>query len=493
MTISFSGIPTTLRVPSVAAEFDSSRAAGGAALMPYRGLIIGQKITAGTGTANTVVRVTSAAQVAVIAGIGSMLHRQAMAWFAANKSTEVYIGILDDNGAGVAATKTIVASGTATAAGTINLYIGGELIQVAVASGDASTAVATAINAAIGAVASTRGLPVTAGVASSTVTLTARNAGAVGQDLNVRVNYQYGEALPAGVTLTIASVTSGVTNPVLTTLIAAMGDIWFHVIAHPYTDATSLTAIEAELVSRFGAARMIDGVAFTSAVGSNSVLGTLGDTRNCPHSVIVGQAGETPITPPSEFAAEVAALVAYHSANDPARPHQTLPLVWSKPPAEADLFTDAERNLMLWDGIGTTKVVAGGQVQLERLVTTYQRNAAGGADVAYLDSTTMFTIMYLRYSLRARILAAFPRHKLIDDGTRVGAGQAVVTPKIAKAECLAWFTQLEELGLVEGFTQFKTDLVVERNVTDRSRLDFLVGPDIANGFIVGAISVQFRL
>ncbi len=492
MAISFSGIPPTLRVPSVAAEFDSSRAAGGPALLPYRALIIGQKTSAGTATANTVVRVTSAAQASVYGGVGSMLHRMALAWYAANKTTELWLGVLDDNGAGVLATKTIIASGTATAAGTINLYIGGQLVQVAVASGDISTVIATAINAAIAAVATTLGLPVTSGVSSSTVTLTARNKGTIGQDLDVRANYQYGEAYPAGVSLAFATAVSGITNPVLTTLIAALGDTWYNVIAHPYTDATSLTAIEAEMVSRFGPERMIDGVAITSATGSNSTLGTLGDTRNSPHNCIVGQPGASPVTPPSEFAAEVAALVAYHSSIDPARPHQTLPMTWTKAPAEADLFSDAERNLMLYDGVATTKVGAGGVVQLERIITTYKTNVAGGADTAYLDSTTMFTLMYLRYSFRARILAAFPRHKLANDGTRFGAGQAIITPKIGKAEAFAWFRQMETLGLVENFDQFKTDLIVERNVTDPNRLDFQLGPDLINGFIVGAISIQFR-
>jgi hypothetical protein len=39
---------------------------------------------------------------------------------------------------------------------------------------------------------------------------------------------------------------------------------------------------------------------------------------------------------------------------------------------------------------------------------------------------------------------------------------------------------MEELGLVENFDQFKTDLVVERNASDPNRLDFLLPPDIIN-------------
>ena len=39
--------------------------------------------------------------------------------------------------------------GKTTAAGTISLYLGGVLVQVAVAAGDAATAIATAMSAAI--------------------------------------------------------------------------------------------------------------------------------------------------------------------------------------------------------------------------------------------------------------------------------------------------------------------------------------------------------
>lgn len=493
MSISFDSIPSNRRAPGVLAEFNSSRAGSGPALMTYRAAIIGQKTSAGTATANAWVRCSSADEAATLGGPGSMLHRMAKAWFASNKSTELWLGVLDDNAAGVLATKTITITGPATAAGTLSIYIGNDLVSVAVANGDAQNDIVTAIDTAISAVETTRGLPVVCTSATNVVTLTAKNKGVEGQNLPLRLNYQDGESTPAGLTVTVANGTEGVTNPVLTTLIAAAGDTQYHVIAHPYTDATSLTAIEAELVSRFGPLRMIDGIAITSAPGSNSTLGTLGDTRNSPHSIIVGQPGETPLTPPCEFAAEVAAVVAYYGAIDPARPFQTLPLTWSKAPAEADWFTATERDLLLKDGIATTKVVAGGQVQLERIVTTSQTNAAGGADTSYLDATTLLTLMYFRYSIRAQLLARFPRHKLASDGTRVGSGQAIVTPLIAKGECLAWARDMEDLGLLENFDGFKTDLVVERNGSDVNRLDIILPPDLVNGLVVTAISVQFRL
>jgi phage tail sheath gpL-like len=198
-------------------------------------------------------------------------------------------------------------------------------------------------------------------------------------------------------------------------------------------------------------------------------------------------------TPVDEFAAAVAAVAAFYGNADPARPFQTLALTGVLAPAEGDRFTLQERNLLLFDGISTTKTVAGGVVQLGRLITTYQTSASGASDISYLDVTTMLTLAYLRYSFRNRILQRYPRHKLADDGTRFGAGQAIITPKIGKAEAVAWFSAMETLGLVENIEQFKTDLIVERNVQDPNRLDFLLPPDLVNQFIVGAAQIQFRL
>jgi phage tail sheath gpL-like len=493
MTVPFNSVPSALRIPFVTAEFDSSRAEQGPAQLAYRVLLVGQKITAGTATANTLVRVTSADQVATYAGRGSQLHRMAIQYFRANKVTETWIGVLADNGAGVAPTGNILFAGTATAAGTVSLYIGGQLIETAVAVGDTAANVATAVVAEFG---DDQGddLILTAAVDGTTpakVNLTHRHKGIAGNEVDVRLNYQDGDALPAGITATVTALSGGTTAPTLTSLIAAMGETQFHVIAHPYTDATSLSALEAELLDRAGPMRMIEGLAITAKSDSHSNLVTLGDGRNSRYSSILG--GYKYPTPPAEIAASAAGVVALAAAADPARPFQTLELPGVLPPADADQFTNEERNLLLYDGVATTKAAAGGVVQLDRLITTYQTNAAGSPDTAYLDATTIFTLLYFRYSWKARVQSKYARAKLADDGTRVGPGQPVVTPKSMKAEAMHWFDDMAELGLVEGADQFKRDLVVMRNATDPNRLDVLLPPDLINQLVVVAANIQFRL
>lgn len=489
MAISFNSVPSNLRVPFVAVEFDAANAQQGPSVLAYRALLLGQKTSsAGTAADNSLHRVTSADQVATLAGRGSVLHRQAKGWFAATKAIETWIGCVPDHASGVAATGTITVTGPATATGTIHLRIGGDAVDVAVASGTAQNDIATAIAAAITAASD---LPVTATAATNVVTLTARNDGTHGNEIDVRVNYQLGEALPAGVSVTIVAMASGATNPTLTTVIANMGDTWFNVIAHPWTDATSLAAIEAELSSRFGPMRMIDGWAICASAAAYGTVSALGDSRNSPHSTILRTGGMPSL--PYEVAAAVAGVAALSAQNDPARPLQTLSVPGALAPAEADRDTLTERNLLLYDGVSTLAIGAGDVVRIERLITTYKTNAAGSPDTAYLDATTMLTLMYLRYAFRSWVLTKFPRHKLASDGTRFGAGQSIVTPKIMKGECMAWFRAMEELGLVEGGDQFKRDLVVERNSTDPNRLDVLLPPDIINQLIVTGVKIGFLL
>lgn len=490
MTISFDDIPGTLRIPFVGVEINASNAAQGSALQPYRHLIIGQKIASGTATANTLVRVTNDETVATLAGRGSILHRQARAHFANNQFTETWIGVLDDNGAGVAKIGTITITGPATAAGTIAFYCGGVRLTAAVADAASVTDMALAVTAAITAAVD---LPITAAAALGVVTWTFRNKGLEGSSYDIRDSFNFGEELPAGVAIAYAETTAGATNPVLTTLIAAMGDIQYNILTHPYTDATSLSAIEAELLRRFGGMLMVDGVAIASSIGSHSTLVTLGDGRNSKHSEIIAQPGSNPMMPPMEFSAGVAALVSKHGATDPARPMQTLVVAGMLSGAETDEFTSAERDLLLHDGIATSRATPSGGVQFGRMITTSQTNVAGGADASYLDVNTLLTLMYLRYSWRNRILAKYPRHKLASNGTRLGPGQSVVTPKLILGEAYGWFRDMEDLGLVEDFDTFKANATAERNGSDPNRVDVLLPPDLINQLIVTATQIAFRL
>lgn len=488
MTISFNTIPIDIRVPGQYIEFDNSRAQQGLPAMPHKILVIGQRLAAGTVAAGIPTRVLSAAQAESNFGRGSMLHAMLRALRAANSYTECWAVALDDNVAGVQAAGSIKATATATASGTLNFYIGGQRVQVAITSTQTLAQIATAIAAAVNAQTD---LPVSAvvdGVDTTKVNLTCRWKGVTGNDIDLRLNYYQGEALPAGLALTLVAMAGGTANPDVSGAITAIGPEQYNTIIMPYTDTANLTALETELSNRWGPLVMKEGQAFAAAAGSFSAIDTLGSGQNSQFVSIMGAQGSP--TPTWVIAAVTGAVDAYEP--DPARPRQTLALTGVLAPATQDRYTQDERNIHLHDGISTF-VVVGGTCLIERLITTYQTNAGGVDDTSYLDIETMRTLAYLRYSVRSRIALKFPRHKLADDGTRFGAGQAIVTPKIIRAELVALFELWMDAGLAEDIDQFKRDLLVQRDTTDPNRVDAVIPPNVINQFRVFAAQVQFRL
>lgn len=490
MTIGFDTIPGagTLRKPGVYSEIDNSKAVRGPQPVNYRRLLIGQKLAVGLAAANTLIRITTPAQADLQFGAGSMLAGMVRAVMAIDTYTELQVLPVADPGAGVAAAATLAFTGPATASGTIELMIAGRRVPVGVLSGDTATVIGSSVVAAIAAAAD---MPVTATAAAGTVTLTSRHKGETGNTLNARVNYYTGQVLPAGVAVTISAFTGGAGNPDLGAALAAIGDEWFQVWGLAYAEAATLATVKTELNSRFAWDREIEAHAFTAARGSQGSLGALGDSHNNQHLVIM-MANDEPM-PAYEKAAETMAIAALYAAIDPARPIQNLQYAWCLAPAAADKFTNQERNLLLFDGIATSKVNNDGTMVVERLITTYKTNTAGGADISYLDSETLFTLMYIRHDWRDYILRKYPRHKLANDGTRYGAGQPVVTPVVMKAEAISKFREWERLGLVENMADFKANLIAERNESDPNRMDLLLPPDLVNQLRIVANKIQFRL
>ena len=140
-----------------------------------------------------------------------------------------------------------------------------------------------------------------------------------------------------------------------------------------------------------------------------------------------------------------------------------------------------------------TASYSGGSYRIERAVTTYQRNAYDQPDDSYLDSETLHQSAHVIRYLRSIITSKYGRHKLANDGTRFGAGQAIVTPKVIRGELVAAYGALERDGIVENTELFKQNLIVERDPNNPNRLNVLFPPDLVNQLRVFALLYQFRL
>lgn len=491
MTVSFNSVPSDLRVPLFYAEMDNSQANtesdSGASL------IIAMANTGSSITRNKLIIMPSAGLAGKQAGRGSQLARMVSKYRNVDPYGELWV-IAVDAPEGDAATGTLTLTGAAQASGTLSLYIGTQRVQSAVATGDTVSEMASALADAINA---DLDLPVTASAAAGVITLTARHAGLCGNDIPVVMNYYGtvgGEDLPDGVTVAIVAMSGGTGAPELDAAVAAMGDEAFDFIGLPFSDSASVETLALEMnddSGRWSYARQLYGHVYTAKAGTLSDLVAFGDTQNKQHVSVAGYEPETQ-TAVDELVALRTARNAVFIRNDPARPTQTGVLTGALPAKAGSRFIMTERQSLLKHGIATA-YASGGALCIERDITTYQTNKYGVADNSYLDSETLHTSAYVLRQLKSIITSKYPRHKLADDGTRFGAGQAIVTPAVIKGELCTVYRSLERNGIVENYDLFKAHLIVERNTDNPNRVDVLFPPDYVNQLRTFAVLNQFRL
>ena len=492
--MTFNEIPQT-RVPGQYSEYNTNVGERGLSALDYKVLFIGQGTSEGTASAKSIVRVTSADKAGALFGFGSQLHLMAKSYFKNNAINQLdcIAATMDDTESATGkATGSIEVTGPATGSGALVVYIGGQRISVDVSSGDTADTIAAALAAEIAA--NHPDLPVAVSVATDTMTLEAKNVGALGNNIDIRANYADGEEYPDGVTLTITAMSGGGFNPDISSgtpsVIDVMGDSWWQLISMPYTDTTNLSALETELERRFGPTTQIDGVGFMAKFDTQSNLVTFGAARNSKQYSVAGiyKVPTTPFEVSAAIVGQVAkALAAGNGAE--ARPFQSLQLIGVLAPAQADRFTFAERDALLKNGIATLKVDASGIVRIERLITTYQTNESGAKDTAWLDVNTRFTAMYIRYDWVTYLNTKYPNFKLASDGIRVGSGQPVITPKTAKAEAVSRFGLWMEIALVEDEAYFLANLKAERDEQDPNALDWFLPCNFVNQFRVGKTQI----
>jgi len=415
------------------------------------------------------------------------------------------------------ATGTITVATPPSDAGTIALRIAGYNVNVNVAATDTANTIATAIADAInaeevsfpGAIGSPPHLPVTAVANAAIVTLTAKWAGVTGNDITILDSYYGrigGEQLPPGVSLTYSNPVAGTPNmgmmgggvgvPIFLNAIANLGETEFEYVSLPYTDSTTLQAFETEWGfgddGRWGWMRQLYGHLFSAKRDTYSNLVTWGLTRNGKVTSVLAMEPQMP-PPVYEVAAAYTAKAARALINDPARPLQTLHLDSMLPAPFKDRFNLMELNTFSNSGLATQRTLSDNVPMIARETTTYQLNLYGFGDDSFSLVTTLATLAKLIRNQRYAITSKFPRSKLADDGTRFGAGQAIVTPSIIKAELIAEYSIDMFNGLVENLQAFKAHLIVERDPNDPNRVNILYPPDLINQLRVLAVLNQFRL
>jgi len=503
MPISFSNIPANIKVPLYWVEVDPSMA--GLPSINLKALMVGVMTTDGDATPDVPIPIGSQAQADQHFGAGSELSRMFQAYYSNNFANEVWGLPLAEPAAASPASGTITISAPPTAAGTIHLYIAGTYIPVNVMTTDTNAQIATALADAINNSYSDNGtpaLPVTAVGAAGVVTLTSTFKSVNANEITVTMNYfgtRGGQMTPPGLGIALPAtglLTGGTGTPVFNNAISNIQKQDFEYVAMPYSDSNSLFEWDQEYgftdTGRWGWQRQQFGHVFCAKRGTYADLILFGDTENSGVESIMAFEQTTP-SPMFECAAAYAAKAQRALINDPARPLQTLALNEIRICPKEDRFDFPELNSIASHGLAIQEPGSDHQPMILREQTLYQLNLWGAPDDAYELVTTLATLAKLLRNQKHAITSKFPRHKLADDGTKFGPGQAIVTPGIIKAELVNEYQIDMWNGLVENLRAFKANLIVERDPNDPNRVNVLYPPDLINQLRIFAVLAQFRL
>jgi len=440
-------------------------------------LVLGHKSSAGSLADNVPTVCTTVADAAALAGNGSQLYETFRKIRRAAPASVIYVASVPVTGTAPVWTVTV---GTVPAAGGGGIIeIAGRRINVNVSVGDSATTVAASIAAAVNAWQDplTRAfLPVVAASATNVVTLMARHAGATMNEIEVYVDGAVSGNVFTTAWLTIAQSVVGTGTADVSGALAGLGDLPFHWVVSPFGDATNIAAAKtafSDATGRWSFLQQLYGHYITVSTGSTAQLTTFGLAQNDDHITTLGRFASP--TPSWEFLAGLIGRVIpwlSDSTNGNAARNQTGlaaedvraprdPATWPR-----DYNT---RNALLQSGISTWKVDAVGNVVIDKLITMRRLNASGHIDTTFRDIQTMAQVVHFLTYIRAGISY---RHtnKSVADSNPSGLS-TISTPAQIRADCIQLYADTVDFGLMENLEQFAASLVVERDLSNRRRIN----------------------
>jgi phage tail sheath gpL-like len=473
-------IPASNLTPGtfVQLSFGAGRTVG--ALGAKRVLLMGNKTSAGSQAVNEAVLVSDEDDGIASFGPGSELDRMIATALDAYPGALLYAIAIAE--AGTAATGAITVEDTATADGTLVVTINGEAVNVDIASGDTHTAVSNAIVAAINA--QTR-LPVTAaaaGTTTRTVTITAKNTGPRGNELDVQSVLTGGAGLTFG--LLNGSLTSGATLDSPTAALAAIAGTRYEYIVSPYSSDAEIGEYEAHVDEQAAPLQGNRQRYFHGFRGTVANAVTLSAAINAFRGQLVLEQGSFDTN--AQIAARAAASHALWLDGNPQRNVDGFTLAGGRPPRlAADRLTASEVNTCLLNGI-TPTIAAGTELRIARSVTNYHLDASGNPTVAVLDVSKVEVPDFIADSLESDFAAAFAGFLLDEDPPAGTAPEPeTVTPSSAR-DLIADRLSFHGAGgggqlMLQNVPALVEATTVTINANVPGRLDSLVPLDVVEG------------
>ena len=482
MAIDFNEI-FEMNIPFVQAELVRSNRISGTIKQAYTALIFGQKTALGTASTNEILSVFSANEAKTKFGSTSMLAHAVSRYYDVNKSVELKVIALEDEGTGTEAEASLSLSGTATSTGTLAFYVNGKAYKVAVSISDTAAEIATVLASKI--VEDEEAQFTVSDDTSGTLTFTAVHKGSYGNTLKAMINYNEDDLTPAGITPIVVDFAGGAGDPDLTDVITILEDNQFNLIAQPYTDNASLTSIDIALTDNFKDTSMLDGFCVVGVNDSVTNLTTKADVYSVSPFITILD-NYSAFSTGLEQAASAIGRIGDIAQSSPASGFLNEELVGILPLKQRKR---TERNVLAGNGIATN-LVNGNKLQLERTVTTLQKDSNGILiDIDYRDLRVFLSISYIRYTFIVR-MSQFQGYKITDDDAVTGAGAKIITPNIYKQNLILNYTQLVSDAICEDIETYEDTVIVER---DGNRINSSMYVNVVNVLLQQAMKINYAV
>lgn len=473
MPISFKNIPNDVLAPFFGIEFKSS---GNNYPAPAFALLAGQKLSTGS-VANRSVTIVGDKQEDALFGRGSILASMVKVFKKNNPTATPYVYALDDPSGGAKATATIaVTTATATVNETIRFEIAGLEYQVPVIAGQTNTTIKTAMTNAINADLDSPVDAVT--IDSSSFSVRFKHLGTIGNGIKIK------KLNTSVLVYTIANLASGTGTIALT---GREGDIpeniLFDFLTFPYSDSTNLDFYKSLLSSINGQWSYLEdqyGVAVTIAQDSLGNL-TTATLKNDEHTCVLAYPANGTNTPLYEVLAGSVGKLQLKLSTPPTMSNA---LTGEKIQAvkSDSAFSFADRNALYAYGYSPLRINRNGEVEFDRVITTYLTDNNNVADTTYKDINTIAQLQYASRYYRNRMQAQFGKTFINNE-----------TIELMRSEVSNILRELEALYVFENVEDAIKNMIIERNATNPRRIDVKFTPQHVMPLLQTATQIESKI
>lgn len=486
MSSTFEQIPATRRRPFVSIELGRAASFEAPGILKFNCMIFAQKLSEGSAPENEPVFVVSGQETELF-GAGSMAQAMCKAYFKNTKNVSLYVWPATAAAGSVAASGSFAFSGPATAGGTQVVYVADKAYRVVVPNETTADTVATLVAAKIN---SDPERLVDATATAAEVSVTARNEGAVFNELRLRTKVHRDDRPVPGISVVITDMADGVGEPDYGPIVANLGDRWYNIVANPYVSSPAYTTLEDHVRSMEDASTARDSVIVQTAVGAFGAITALGDARNSKHQALFAP-GEESVTPPFLITAALAGAIGEALEADPAANMNNLEIRGVVPPLESARFTPDEREALLFEGVSTTVVDFNGALRVELPITNYRIDGQGIPDDSYLSLNVPFQAAFCRWKMSVDFATVHPNKKLGDDDGLYDPNEPIVTPSLAEDTVRDTLIWLERRAIIENSDDMQ--VTAQRDSENDGRLNiFCEDLDYVNQLSVVAMRLGYK-